>query len=128
MATELAVFRADISRSIASKPKPPPTMDLVALQQLAEQAKPANIPDGITLPSVPAPQSPIDPHADFKTENENSMLHIKHLFISVEEKRKADDVLGQLDAGLRHLIGSYDSDATDSSSGKRLLSWMKVFF
>jgi len=93
-------------------------MDIAALQQLAEQAKPTNIPEGISLPSVPAPQLPNKPLADFKTETEDAVLDEEHLFLTVEEKRRADDVLGQLDAGLRHLINSYDSDATDSSSGK----------
>jgi hypothetical protein len=37
---------------------------------------------------------------------------------TVDEKRRADEVLGQLDVGLRHLIQNYDSDATESSSGK----------
>lgn len=36
---------------------------------------------------------------------------------SFEEKQKVDEVLGQLNSNLKHIIDDYDSEATESSSG-----------
>jgi hypothetical protein len=90
------------------------------------------MPEGVCLPSVPSPQvppslptTPLALHdIKVKEESDDRRPAPRHLFReripppSVDEKRKTDEVLGQLDAGLRHLIQTYDSDATESSSGK----------
>ena len=93
------------------------------------------MPDGVFLPNVPTPQinpslptTPLAPSnlPDIKIKQEIEErkpappLTVRERRApppSIEEKRKTDEVLGQLDSGLRHLIQTYDSDATESSSG-----------
>ena len=103
--------------------------------------RPPNMPEGVFLPNVPSPQippslttppslptTPLAPSSlhDVKIKQEveerkpaplPQVLERRAPPPSTEEKRKTDEVLGQLDSGLRHLIQTYDSDATESSSG-----------
>ena len=77
------------------------------------------MPDGVFLPNVPSPQVPQSmPVTPMASHDVTDRKPVRATPPTLEEKRKADEVLGQLDAGLRHLIQSYDSDATESSSGK----------
>ena len=95
------------------------------------------MPEGIFLPNVPSPKiAPSLPTTPLAPSSLHDVVKVKDELEdrknapapapirerapppTIEEKRKTDEVLGQLDAGLRHLIQSYDSDATESSSGK----------
>ena len=97
------------------------------------------MPDGVFLPNVPSPQVPQSmPVTPMASHDVTDRKPVRATPPTLEEKRKADEVLGQLDAGLRHLIQSYDSDATESSSGELhvlslISSWLvhsfgKIFF
>lgn len=95
------------------------------------------MPDGVFLPNTPTLQvTPSLPTTPLTLQDINSREHefqrVSHVAKervpppTLEEKRRTDEVFGQLDAGLRHLIPSYDSDATESSSGKWIRTWIVV--
>lgn len=98
-----------------------------------------NMPDGVMLPSVPAmPTTPPPPIAlpttpDIKIKEEIDeqktstrpplplSVPVKKVprcpAPSIEDKSRCDEVLGQLESNLRHLVETHDSEATESSSG-----------
>ena len=75
---------------------------------------PLNMPEGVVLPSVPQPPSNLPTQVKEELED-SSQISLQPP--SLDEKSKVDEVLGQLSSNLKHMIDTYDSDATDSSSG-----------
>ncbi|TRY75596.1 hypothetical protein TCAL_00524 [Tigriopus californicus] len=71
------------------------------------------VPDGIVLPSEPLADVP--PPVKVKEEDVGDECDVETG--PSQDKQKADEILGQMDCHLRHLIQNYDSEATESSSG-----------
>lgn len=111
---------------------PPPTFAAPKMPNinLGTLRPPLNMPEGVVLPSVPPPPPPSLPTHPLASavkikeelEDQHKILP-HHEFVkkipapSHEEKAKADEVLGQLSSNLKLMIDTYDSEATDSSSG-----------
>merc|ERR1712045_689442 len=124
-------------------PQPPPTLPPKLPNNFnLGSLKPLNMPDGVVLPSVPH-QSPVQlptqplqfplptaPDIKVKEEIDNEIANglinpgaskttprVAKIPPSFEEKQKVDEVLGQLNSNLKHIMDDYDSEATESSSG-----------
>ena len=101
--------------SVPASPVPLPTQPLAPTTGPPPNATPIN-PAFPPLPNTP----------DFKIKEEideqkflpqTTLTQKKIPPPSLEEKQKVDEILGQLSSNLKHLVDTYDSEATDSSSG-----------
>ena len=86
-----------------------------------------NMPDGVVLPSVPSTEVLAKTSGTVTTTSSGGGGRTSTSRASTkaaeakrptqEEREKADEMLGQMESNLKHLVQSYDSDATESSSG-----------
>ena len=97
--------------------------------------RPPNVPDGVVLPSVPSTEVLARPTTTLTTSDGKVSSSARGhpssappLMLKEEaekrgegpaadERERADEVLGQMESNLKHMVQSYDSDATESSSG-----------
>lgn len=71
------------------------------------------VPEGVMLPSEPLADVP-----SVKVKEEEDLGDECDVETGLsQDKQKADEILGQMDCHLRHVIQNYDSEATESSSG-----------
>jgi len=103
---------------LPSVPPPPPSVSLPT-QPLAPLSTTNSPSTSFHLPLPNAPDLKIK--EEIEEQQQQQLLpqnqQKKVLPPSLEEKQKVDEILGQLSSNLKHMVDTYDSEATDSSSG-----------
>ncbi len=100
----------DLCGKVAPQPKP----QIPKINPLNLIGPPPSVPEGIVLPSVPIKEEPMTTSS---TAEETAMLTQSVEPPSLQDRQKAEEVLGQLQSNLHQVLQSYDSEATESSSG-----------
>ena len=134
VAEELARLR-EYAEAVVPSPAPAaaPRFDPLSLNAVM---RPANVPDGVVLPSIPSTEvltqptvtttssSPIggavsvsSPGRRVPPIKEELVENARPEDLTADDKERADEMLGQMESNLKHMVQSYDSDATESSSG-----------
>ena len=131
---ELIRLRNYVEKVVPPPPAPPQAVagtsaprSVTSLTSASTSSGPLNLkppPDGILLPSVPLSASTGSEDVKVKEEAGSETDTATTTSVPVcapamnrQEKEKADEVLGNMESNLRHLIQGYDSEATESSSG-----------
>ena len=107
--------------ALPTQPSPPISLPTQPSPQVKLPTQPTPPPPSVSLPTTPlAPPSALDTKIKEELADQKPVLVKPKPKLpppSHEDKLKADEALGQLESNLRNLVDSYDSDATESSSG-----------